>query len=362
MLNEVTLSTSTFMRMMRFIPNLEFLTLINVRTVERESVKDLTLILRKLKNIKIEHCSNEYENIMNTIRESRVREATLVLSGSQETTIPNVSTFLRTNQKTLKKLIISFEHKFHAQNIIWDFKEMQLQHFDLAIDEKSNNIMEFFNRGMHVGASFVDFLRKQKQMEYLKCGNLKMNDQAMEAISSGMKKLETLALYDCLGELSVIGLSNLSKMDNLKNLLLGEDAGLNVFESFIGKVKENLQHLRVDFDYYYGNEFIAELSNSMPNLKKLEIAAIENPEHVGIALENFENLEDVLISSIHWDIQINKELPKLKKLTLDRRLELDDIMTKIQLKRKFCRSLCNSVKNLEYLRLGKVNLEQLTLL
>jgi hypothetical protein len=258
--------------LLNLLPNLESLTLKDIREVKGESRWDLKL--QKIERVKIKECSARFGSLLDSLGQCVVKEASLV--GMYFSPFPSefVLRFLKAQENNLEKLTLS------------------------------NVDLEMLN----------DLKKLRENLKILKLGTNDFSDKALDMICE-LTKLETLQLYyiDDNG----FNWNKLLKLKNLKTLRAGYEISENILEHLNSElgIFNDLEHLEGPFADVT-EEQMKELKKIAPNLKSIEIQYLREDSSFSMMMENlasFEKLESVTYHGT-WELSEEQKFicPKIK--------------------------------------------------
>jgi hypothetical protein len=257
-------------KLLSLLPNLESLELWEIWTgSEEEQAIKWDVKSRKIQRVKMYDCL-KFVGLLESLEKCAIKEAELECCSSHNNSTQVVHKFLKSQEKSLKKLTIGF-----FINLPVDLKGLQLEYLD--VDTNNGPVVS------------LEFLRDQVDLKFLKL-SIDISAAIFDMIWK-LKNLETLELGRTASDAN--GLNNLHKLKKLKSLKVGRDVSRNVLEHLRFGVLNDLDELDAYFDDA-SLESVQEMKRITPKLKKIVLRS-GTSDTMNALLETLEKLESVKI-------------------------------------------------------------------
>jgi Leucine-rich repeat (LRR) protein len=314
---------------------------------------DYLVELPNLETIKIfDDDSGNPSKILNFLETPNIKRVKFFHYG-----VEDVESFLERYQANIKHLSLeSFDE--NQLDVLEKLKNMCLEHLNMYV---GNWGLAFWMSWRRDEDRLLSFLKLQAP--YLNCLCLQrvcVSDEYLQTAIELMPNLETLILKDSdYSAISESVTNDLHKLTKLKKLVI--DLADNYKRGEFKKVKTNyLKGLRLSFNENLedlesffpdlSEEFVRELADNVPNLKKLRMKT-RSHRVIEYVMRYFRNLEELKI-----EYNTYKKGRTQKQLSLDEKvlLKLKHLYLEncqFRLNTKVARKLVNNFPNLEHLEI-----------
>ncbi|KAG4071729.1 hypothetical protein HA402_011883 [Bradysia odoriphaga] len=292
---------SDYLEAIELVPNVVHLELVSlaccdyvpsIKKARHGDENNKVLNLLRLRKLQMERCVNlDVVEMFNRLPDDLLLELSLLASDLSRSCV------LFRKQRNITKLTITRCRCDwvcnHKEMIIRDasiFDHLKLEFLEWQADKFED-------------ANIRSVLAKQNNLQSLRLVAMEVNVDLLNVITDQLRKLHTLEIG--ITNLPTDAVIKIAKLENLTDLTLWSDDedSAEVFRELAKLDNSRITALNIQHCFDIPDDVIAELSRSLPNLKRITVHCVFNINTFSAILKHFNYVEAVHLDAadIHWE-------------------------------------------------------------